>query len=110
MYKGKGNIYELENQRVLDLGSNILKTYEKMFMNRPYPEIEACGFSIFQCVGRKEHSPTDQVFVLRAAMEYMIYMGKDYYIEFCDLKKAFDKMILENVMDDLWQSSVKRRI
>ena len=104
MYKGKGNISELENQRGLFLASNILKTYEKMFMNRVYPEMEAHGFSMFQCGGRKDHSPTDQVFVLRAAMEYLIYMGKEYFIEFCDLKKAFDKMILTNVMDNLWDS------
>ena len=110
MYKGKGNISDLENQRGLFLGSNILKTYEKMFINRAYPEIEANGFTKMQCGGRKERSPTDQVFVLRAAMEYMIYMGKEYYIEFCDLKKAFDKMILINVMEDLWQANIKGRI
>ena len=110
MYKGKGNISELENQRGLFLASNILKTYEKMFMNRIYPEMETHGFSMFQCGGRKDHSPTDQVFVLRAAMEYLIYMGKEYFIEFCDLKKAFDKMILINVMDDLWESNIKGRI
>ena len=110
MYKGKGNISDLENQRGLFHGSNILKTYEKMFINRAYPEIEANGFTKMQCGGRKERSPTDQVFVLRAAMEYMIYMGKEYYIEFCDLKKAFDKMILINVMEDLWQANIKGRI
>ena len=43
-------------------------------------------------------------------MEYMLYIGKEYYVEFCDLKKAFDKMILKNVMEDLWQSNVRGRI
>ena len=110
MYKGKGNISELENQRGLFLGSNILKTYEKMFINRAYPVIENHGFSKFQCGGRKGHSPTDQVFALRSAIEYMQFMGKEYFVEFCDLKKAFDKMILKNVMEDLWQSNVRGRI
>ena len=110
MYKGKGSIAELENQRGIFLGSNNTKTYEKMIMNRIYPNTESYGFTEYQCGGRKGMSPTDQVFVLRAALEYMIYMGKEYYVEFCDLKKAFDKMILKNVLDDLWNSNVKGRI
>ena len=110
MYKGKGPISELENQRGIFLGSNIVKTYEKLCMNRMNPELNVNGYTKFQCGGRKEMSPTDQVFTLRSAIEYMHYMGRNYFVEFCDLKKAFDKMILKNVMDDLWRSNVRGRI
>ena len=110
MYKGKGNMDELENQRGLFLSSIIIKFYEKLIMQRMYPETESHGFSKFQLGGRKNMSPTDQVFVLRAIQEHMIYMGKIYFIEFCDLKKAFDKMILTHVMNDIWDANIRGRI
>ena len=110
MYKGKGDICELENQRGLFLSSNIIKTYEKMIYNRTYPKTESEGFSKYQCGGRKYHSPTDQVFIIRTLQEYYAYRGKNYFIEFCDLQKAFDKMILKNVMDNLWNAEAKGRI
>ena len=110
MYKGKGHMDELENQRGLFLSSIVIKLYEKLIMLRIYPETENSGFSKYQLGGRKNMSPTDQVFVLRAIQENMIYMGKPYFIEFCDLKKAFDKMILKHVMNDLWEANVKGKI
>ena len=110
MYKGKGDICELENQRGLFLSSNIIKFYEKMIYNRTYPKTENEGFSKYQSGGRKQHSPTDQVFIIRTLQEYYIYRGKQYFIEFCDLQKAFDKMILKNVMDNLWNAEARGRI
>ena len=110
MYKGKGDICELENQRGLFLSSNIIKFYEKMMYNRTYPKTENNGFSQFQSGGRKHHSPTDQVFIIRTLQEYYLYRGKSYFIEFCDLQKAFDKMILKNVMDNLWNADTRGRI
>ena len=107
MYKGKGGIDKLENQRGLFLSSIIIKCYEKLIMNRAYPVIEEYGFSRYQLGARKHKSPTDQVFVLRSIIEHMTYMGRTFYIEFCDLKKAYDKMILKNVMNDLWNSNIK---
>ena len=110
MYKGKGDICELENQRGLFLSSTIIKFYEKMMYNRAYPMTENHGFSEYQSGGRKKHSPTDQVFIIRTLQEYYMYRGKPYFIEFCDLQKAFDKMILKNVMDNLWNSEARGRI
>ena len=108
IYKVKGGIDKLENQRGFFLSSIIIKFYEKLIMNRAYPNIEENGFTIYQLGGRKRKSPTDQVFVLRSIIEHMVYMGRIFYIEFCDLKKAYDKMILKNVMNDLWNSNIKR--
>ena len=110
MYKGKGGIDELENQRGLFLSSIIIKLYEKLIMNRAYPVIEKHGFSKYQLGARKQKSPTDQVFIIRSIIEHMNYMGRTFYIEFCDLKKAYDKMILKNVMNDLWNSTIKGKI
>ena len=110
MYKGKGGIDDLENQRGIFLSSIIIKLYEKLIINRAYPVIEECGFSNYQLGGRKQKSPTDQVFVLRSIIEHMNYMGRTFFIEFCDLKKAYDKMILKNVMNDLWNADIRGKI
>ena len=67
MYKGKGNMDELENQRGIFLSSSILKLYEKMIMMRAINKIEE-GMSDFQAGGRKDFSIAEPVFILILTM------------------------------------------
>ena len=106
IYKGKGDISELKNQRGLFLGNNIYKLIEKLILGRISTRIEN-GFTETQIGGRKERSPAEQIFILRSVIEYFIYQNKPLYIQFMDLVKAFDTMVLKSVLLDLWKINIK---
>ena len=109
IYKGKGDSGNLENQRGIFLSSTILKLKEKMILNRAEPKIET-GMSRYQAGGRKNHSIKDQVFIVRSIISIHKYFNQNLIMEFIDLRKAFDKMVLKNVMQNLWEIGVKGRI
>ena len=110
LYKGKGLTADLKNHRGIFISSAILKFYESLMSNRTTPVIEKQGFSETQAGARKKRGISDQVFILRSIMDYYEYINKPLMIEFIDLIKAFDKMILRNVMIDLWKAGVRGKI
>ena len=109
IYKGKGDTSNLENHRGLFLSNTILKLYEKMILNRANPNIEK-GMSKYQAGGRKNYSIKEQVFIVRSIINYHKYLNKPLLIEFIDLRKAFDKMVLKNVMINLWEIGIRGKI
>ena len=110
LYKGKGQTSDLKNHRGIFISSAILKMYEGLIAERTAPVIEKKGFTQMQAGGRKNRSIADQIFILRCIMDHYKYLKKPIYLEFIDLVKAFDKMILKNVMLDLWQAGVRGKI
>ena len=109
LYKSKGDTGNLENQRGIFLSSSILKLYEKMIMMRAINKIEE-GMSDYQAGGRKDFSIAEPVFILRSTIQKYNYYNQPLILEFLDLRKAFDKMILKNVMQNLWDIGLKGRI
>ena len=110
IYKGKGETTELKNHRGVFISSAILKIYEKLKMNRIYPIMEKEGFSEYQAGARKNHAIQDQLFTLYTLIDQARYLNNKLYLEFLDLIKAFDKMVLKCVMNDLWRMNIKGRI
>ena len=109
LYKGKGDTCKLENQRGIFLNSIITKFYEKMVLNKGTHRIDK-SISIYQAGGRANHSTCDQVFILRSILNLYNYFNQPLLIEFIDLKKAFDKMVLKNIMQNLWESGLRGKI
>ena len=109
MYKGKGKRSDLGNQRGVFMANTVMKIYEKMIYSRINKIIENKGFTEAQAGGRKGRSTCDQLFILRTIMNHYKYKNKELYIEFLDLVKAFDKMILKGVLIDLWKIEVRGR-
>ena len=109
LYKGKGDANNLENQRGIFLGNIIVKLYEKLIILRAESKIEN-GMSCFQAGGRKDYSTSEPVFVLRSIIEKYKYFGEELLVEFLDLRKAFDKMILRNIMQNLWNIGIRGKI
>ena len=109
IYKGKGDTSNLENHRGLFLSNTIIKLYEKMILNRANPNIEK-GMSRYQAGGRKNYSIKEHVFIVRSIINKHIYFNQPLLIEFIDLRKAFDKMVLKNVMLNLWEIGIKGKI
>ena len=110
IYKGKGSTAELKNHRGIFIGNAILKIYESLIHNRSAPVTEKHGFTESQIGGRKSRGIYDHIFTLRSIMEEYKYLKSPIILEFIDLVKAFDKMILKNVMNDLWNANVKGKI
>ena len=109
LYKGKGDANNLENQRGIFLGNMVIKFYEKLIILRAVTKIEN-GMSCYQAGGRKNYSTSEPVLVLRSIIEKYKYFNEELIIEFLDLRKAFDKMILRNVMQNLWNIGVRGKI
>ena len=109
IYKGKGKTSALSNHRGIFLSSEILKLYEKLIYNRSTPKIER-ELSEYQAGGRIKRNITDHVFILRSIMQHYKYINKYLVLEFLDLIKAFDKMSLKHVLNDLWRCNVRGKI
>ena len=110
IYKGKGETCNLDNQRGLFLSSCLLKFYEKIILNRITPIIEDKTFTEFQGGGRSNRSTRDQLFILRSLIDLKIFKKEKLYLQFMDLSKAFDKMVLKNIMVNLWNAEIRGRI
>ena len=75
IYKGKGDIGNLENHRGIFLNSNILKLLEKMILYRGISTLEN-SMSLYQAGGRAGFSPGEQVFILRSILDKSIYFNQ----------------------------------
>ena len=109
LYKGKGEISDLKNQRGLFLSNSILKLLEKIIQVRIDPKLEK-EFSELQAGGREGRSIQEQLFTLRSIMEYQKYKNQTIVIQCMDLKKAFDTMVLVNVMNNMWEAGIRGKI
>ena len=109
LYKGKGKTSQLTNHRGIFLGSEIMKMYEKLIYNRIILRLEK-GMSEFQAGGRAKRSISDHVFIIRSIMQHYRYINIQLLLEFIDLIKAFDKMSLKHVLNDIWRCEIKGKI
>ena len=109
IYKGKGSITEISNYRGLFLGNTISKLLEKLICARTSPKVDT-SMTEAQAGGREGRNITDHLFIIRAIIKHFKYLNIPLIIEFLDLIKAFDKMILRNVMTDLWKCQVRGKI
>ena len=110
IYKGKGATTDLKNHRGIFIGNSILKTYDSLMSNRVKPQLEAEGYTEYQAGGRCNRSIADHLFVLRSILEHHIYIKKELLMEFLDLVKCFDKLVLQYVMNDMWEAGVRGKI
>ena len=110
IYKGKGETADLKNHRGVCIGNATLKLYETMIDARSSPVIEQEGFTEYQAGGRRKRGIADHLFIIRAVLDHAIYLNILVIFELLDLVKAFDKMQLKLVMNDMWHAGIKGRI
>ena len=90
-YKGKGDRNECKNFRGISLLSIPGKVYGRVLIERVRCETEnmvgeeQCGF-------RNGRGCIDQVFVMRQLAERFECKGKDMYVAYMDLEKAYDRV------------------
>ena len=84
-----GDLSKGENYCGIALGSIVLKTYNRMILNRIRPEID-CKLSINQNAFRKGRTIISQILALRRIIEAAKEFNLKAIITFMDFSKAFD--------------------
>ena len=105
IYKGKGTKKELVNYRGIFLTSVLCKIFEKLIQSRI--NIILQEVSRFQAGATTNRSPADQLFLLRGALDHMIYLKRTVYITFYDYKQAFDSLWLKDCILSLWDLGIR---
>ena len=58
-------------------------------------------------VDSKGKGVVDNLFLLRALIDHSKYMGKQLWLTFYDIEKCFDRLLLEDCINSLWDNGVK---
>ena len=90
-YKGKGDKYECDSYRGICLMSVVGKVYGRVLINRVRKGTET-AIGEEQGGFRKGRGCVDQIFVLRQMCEKFLAKGKEVYVAFMDLEKAYDRV------------------
>ena len=105
IYKNKGGKKMLINYRGIFLKQILSKMFEKMNMNRISDNIDE--IDKFQAGSRPEKGPSDQTFLLRAAIDHSKYIKKPLYLTLYDYSQCFDSLWLSDCLMSLWKLGVK---
>ena len=104
MYKKKGSLKKLVNQRGIFLTPVISKIFEKLIKNRTQEKIDKV--CLWQAGARKKRSPADQTFLARSAINHALYLNKPLFLTLYDFRQCFDKIWLEDALLSLWKLGV----
>ena len=103
VYKGKGQKGKCSNERGITISSNMGKFFERVINERTKREI---NISDMQGGGRKGSDTADHILALKEA----IRKGKDVYIAFLDVTKAYDKAWADGIMYVLQKQGIKSKL
>lgn len=93
IYKNKGSHLELNNHRGIFLTLAVTKLFEKILQNRMQPSLDKISLS--QAGSRKGRSVSDNLFLVREAINHAKYLNKQLVVTTYDFQQAFDSMWLE---------------
>ena len=96
IYKNKGKMKELKNQRGIFLTAVAYKLFERLVVKRI--EVVTKNINLLQAGGRKNRSTQDQTFIMRCMINHALYIGKKLYITCYDYKQCFDKLWLQEAV------------
>ena len=105
MYKNKGSMKKLVNQRGIFLAPVISKIFEKLIKCRISESV--AKVSKLQAGSRDERMTMDQTFLLRSVINHALYMNKPIFITMYDFRQCFDKLWLEDALVSLWKLGVR---
>ena len=91
LYKGKGDRLDCKNYRGISLLSIPGKVYGRILIERVRVMTEGM-LGEEQCGFRRGRGCVDQVFTLKQLSEKYVGKGKDLYVAYMDLEKAYDRI------------------
>lgn len=105
IYKKKGSLKDLINQRGIFLTPVISKLFEKLIKLRISDELKKV--SKWQAGSRCNRSSCDQTFLIRSAINHSLYLNKPLFLTLYDFRQCFDKIWLEDAIISLWKLGVQ---
>uniref|UniRef100_A0A8D8LKZ5 Craniofacial development protein 2 n=2 Tax=Cacopsylla melanoneura TaxID=428564 RepID=A0A8D8LKZ5_9HEMI len=105
----KGDRKKCSNFRGITLTSQVSKLYERLLENKIRPIIET-QLNEEQYGFRAGRSTIDLIFGLRQLMEKKYEFGKDLWMAFLDIKKAFDAVRRTKVWDALQHAGINKHM
>ena len=104
----KGLRRKMDNKRGIFLTNNIGKIYEKVIKGRNSEPFES-NITKWVTGGVKKRSPIDNTMIATTMIERNNYLGKNTYLTFTDAQKCFDKLWLEDGINELWRLGTNAR-
>ena len=94
IYKNKGSHLDLEKYRGIFLTIIVSKLFERLLQARMKPSLDKV--SLCQAGSRSGKSGSDDLFLLRSAVDHSMYMNNSIYITTYDFQQAFDSLWLQD--------------
>ena len=104
VWKGKGDREKMTNQRGITVSSSVGTIVEEVINRRLVRTVE---LSQAQAGGQKGASTTDHVFILRNVIALSQKEGKHLFISFFDVKKAYDRACMDDMLYVINQNGFK---
>jgi len=89
VYKGKGDALECGSYRGIKLLDQVMKVLERVIEVRVRNKVKVDGMQFGFSSGR---GTTDAIFIVRQVQERFLVKGKELWMAFVDLEKAFDRV------------------
>lgn len=105
--KGTKDPEDLNNKRGISLSDVAGKVFERLILKRTENVLE---FTEAQAGARKGRSTTDQIFMLKALIRDRQAQGKETYLAFLDLHKAYDKVWKAAILLNLWKKGIRGKM
>ena len=106
LYKNKGARAEMKNRRGIFLTSILSKILEKVIMEKSTSDLKE---SCYQNGGRKNRSGKDNWLAMLSVIEKNKYLGRETLILFADAVKCFDKLWLDDCINDIVSTGMRER-
>ena len=98
IYKGTGKREILSNNRFIHCKEWFPRVVEGLIVNGGMKEQLVSNSSMYQIGGQPGHRPEELLFVLKSIIAKYRYQGKVIILNFFDVKKYFDKEMIEDAI------------
>ena len=109
LFKGKGKPTWFKNQRFIHTKEENPKAFEHVIMAKAKPKI-IDGCSKFQIGALPKHRSQEHLFTLKSTIGWYASLDKPLVLQLFDISKFFDREMLKDGMDALYNSGVKGKL
>ena len=97
----------MENKRRISLCKNISKLFEKIIVNRLNKHL---NFTEAQVGVRPRKSTLNNLLTLKSTIQQRKHEGKETFVAFIDIEKAYDKVWNNAISYLLWDRKIKGKL
>ena len=109
LYKGKGEVSDYNFQSNIHTKEEIPKYFEGLIVDKSKQKIVA-HCSKFQIGGIPKHRSQENLFSVKSVIALYSMLDLPLYIQVFDISKYFDKEILKDAMDTLYQCGIRGKL